>query len=171
MMRFLNRHHESEDQWLYPLVRRRNPVAGPLLDAMDEDHQQISPAITGVAEAASAFAGSPAARAGLERALDRLTGVLLPHLQREEDEMMPVVSATPPNGVSVSSRPPAALLSGSPSRSSACGSGPTGSSGRSYPPTMIASRRRAPTSPTSPKPNSPGPASCWARTRRPGHFR
>jgi hemerythrin-like domain-containing protein len=93
MMDFLHRHHESEDEWLYPLVRRRDPAAGPLLDAMDADHQRIGPAITGLTEAASAYAGAPAARDGLGEALNRLADVLYPHLRREEDEMMPVVSA------------------------------------------------------------------------------
>jgi hypothetical protein len=94
LMGFLHRHHESEDEGLYPLVRRRDPeVAGPLLDAMDADHRHLGPAITGLTEAATAYAGSPAARDGLEQALDRLTDILYPHLRREEDEMMPVVAA------------------------------------------------------------------------------
>jgi hypothetical protein len=29
MTDFLYRHHESEDEGLYPLVRRRDPAAGP----------------------------------------------------------------------------------------------------------------------------------------------
>jgi hypothetical protein len=94
MMDFLHRHHESEDEWLYPQVRHRDPAAGPLLDAMDADHQRIGPAVTDLTEAASAYAGSPAARDGLGQALDRLTDVLYPHLRREEDEMMPVVAAS-----------------------------------------------------------------------------
>src|ERR1700759_2889468 len=94
MMGFLHRHHESEDEGLYPLVRRRNPAAGPLLDAMDADHHRIGPAITGLTGAAAAYAGSPAARDRLEQALDQLTDVLYPHLRREEDEMMPVVASS-----------------------------------------------------------------------------
>jgi uncharacterized protein YndB with AHSA1/START domain len=93
MMGFLHRHHESEDDGLYPLVRRRDPAAGPLLEAMDHDHQRIGPAITGLTEAAAAYAGSPAARGRLEQALDQLADVLYPHLRREEDEMMPAVAA------------------------------------------------------------------------------
>src|SRR5579859_4944122 len=37
--------------------------------------------------------GEGTARAGLAQALDQLADVLYPHLRREEDEMMPVVSA------------------------------------------------------------------------------
>jgi len=98
MMGFLHRHHESEDTWLYPEVRLRDPSAVPLLDAMDADHQRIASAITGLTEAAQAYAGSPAARDELSRALDRLTDVLYPHLRREEDEMMPSSRPASPSG-------------------------------------------------------------------------
>jgi uncharacterized protein YndB with AHSA1/START domain len=94
MTGFLHRHHESEDEGLYPLVRRRNPAAVSLLDTMDADHDRIGPAITGLTEAAAAYAGDPAAREGLGQALDRLADLLYPHLRREEDELMPVVSAS-----------------------------------------------------------------------------
>jgi hypothetical protein len=93
MMGFLHRHHESEDEGLYPLVRRHDPAAGPLLAAMDTGHQRIGPAITGLAEAANAYASSPVARENLGQALDQLADVLYPHLRREEDEMMPAVAA------------------------------------------------------------------------------
>jgi len=98
MMGFLHRHHESEDEGLYPLVRRRDPAAAELLDSIDADHQRIAPAIAGLTEAALAYAtvlpaGEGTARAGLAQALDQLADVLYPHLRREEDEMMPVVSA------------------------------------------------------------------------------
>lgn len=93
MMGFLHRHHETEDTWLYPQVRLRDPAAAPLLDAMDADHQRMGPAITGLTEAAAAYAGSPAARDDLRQALDLMADVLYPHLRREEDEMMPVVAA------------------------------------------------------------------------------
>ena len=41
LMGFLHRHHESEDEGLYPLVRRRSPAAAAMLDVMDADHHAI----------------------------------------------------------------------------------------------------------------------------------
>jgi hemerythrin-like domain-containing protein len=95
MMRFLRAHHRSEDEGLYPLARQRNPAAGELLDAMNADHEAVAPAIGEVESAAAAFNGDATGDRGgrLAAAVDRLVEVLVPHLQREEDEMMPVVSA------------------------------------------------------------------------------
>lgn len=93
---FLHAHHSGEDEGLWPLVRRRNPAAGPLLDQMDADHRRISPLMTALRDAAGAYAASTTdePRAASLGALDELRAVLVPHLQREVAEMMPVVSAS-----------------------------------------------------------------------------
>jgi hypothetical protein len=93
LMDFLPRHHQSEDDGLYPLVRRRSPAAAGMLDAMDADHHAIGPAMAGLEEAAAEYGRSAAGRAAVLTAIGRLHEVLLPHLRREEDEMMPLVSA------------------------------------------------------------------------------
>ncbi|WP_420750025.1 hemerythrin domain-containing protein [Rhodococcus sp. O3] len=95
MMDFLRHHHEGEDTALYPLVVRLNPDAAALVHSMDEDHRRIEPAITELESAASLFTytGSDA-QARLSAALTALTDVLLPHLEWEELDMMPVVSET-----------------------------------------------------------------------------
>jgi uncharacterized protein YndB with AHSA1/START domain len=94
MMAWLHHHHEGEDVGLYPLVRARNPAADALLDVMDADHQRIVPAMVEVERAAAMWATATGARDEVARAVDVLLEGLLPHLQREEEEMMPVVSAT-----------------------------------------------------------------------------
>ncbi|PBC52468.1 polyketide cyclase [Rhodococcus sp. ACS1] len=94
MMHFLHLHHSGEDRGLWPLVRELNPDAGPLLDVMDADHARIVPEMERVAAAATEYRAHPAAREELSRSLAALGQVLLPHLQREEDEMMPVVART-----------------------------------------------------------------------------
>lgn len=94
MMRFLHIHHTGEDVGLWPLIRAKNPAAGALLDQMDADHRRIAPAITALEDAARAYRDDAGAREPLLAALAGLTEVLLPHLRREELEMMPVVSAT-----------------------------------------------------------------------------
>jgi hypothetical protein len=94
MMHFLHVHHTGEDVGLWPLVGSKNPAAGDLLDRMDEDHKRIAPAITAMEGAARAYRDDPSARERFVEALTALRGVLLPHLEREEREMMPVVAAT-----------------------------------------------------------------------------
>ena len=95
MMSFLRGHHRAEDDGLYPLVRQRDPAAVVLLDAMHSDHDAVDRLITRVEEAAGVCARDDNV-GGVEQlvaALDRLSQDLLPHLQREEDELMPIVSS------------------------------------------------------------------------------
>lgn len=94
MMEFLHAHHEGEDAGLYPMIRALNPAAGELLDAMAADHERVDPAVEGVLAAAARWAADDAGRSVLLDALVALEDVLLPHLDREENEAMPVVSAT-----------------------------------------------------------------------------
>lgn len=96
MMDFLHAHHESEDAGVYPLVRARRPDAAGILDEMDRDHQRIAPAVDAVEAAASAYgrADDPTARTDLLASIRHLNESLLPHLKREEDEAMPIVSDT-----------------------------------------------------------------------------
>lgn len=91
MMALLEAHHRSEDLGLYPLVRERDPSAAALLDDMARDHEAIAEAIEDV-DRAAAINAEREERKALVDALARLTDVLLPHLRREEDETMPVVS-------------------------------------------------------------------------------
>lgn len=98
LMDFLHQHHTSEDVGLYPMVRAKNPEAADLLDVMDADHKRIDPAMEAVETSAElweqAADGDDAARLGLLSALADLDAVLQPHLEREETQAMPVVSAT-----------------------------------------------------------------------------
>jgi hemerythrin-like domain-containing protein len=89
MTQFIRGHHHAEDHGLYSLVRDRDPAAAELVDAMHADHEAIASALTAVEQAGldTIVQAEP-----LHDAVDRLTDELVPHLQREEDEMMPVVS-------------------------------------------------------------------------------
>ena len=96
LMEFLHAHHTSEDEGLWPLVRTRNPAAGALLDSLEADHRQIAPAAEALTAAGRRYAETTAdePRAELAGAVDTLAAVLFPHLEREVDEAMPVVSAS-----------------------------------------------------------------------------
>jgi hemerythrin-like domain-containing protein len=92
MMHALHVHHHGEDIGLYPMVLRNDPATRELVEDMDADHQRIDPAIAVLEDAARAFRADPEARIDLLSALAALDDVLLPHLEREESVMMPVVS-------------------------------------------------------------------------------
>ncbi|WP_202874026.1 hemerythrin domain-containing protein [Kribbella speibonae] len=92
LMHTLHRHHHGEDEHVWPEIRRRDPAAGALLDQMDADHRSIAQPMRDVEDAGDPFgAGTMPASELLDR-LARLQAVLLPHLAREEQEMMPVVA-------------------------------------------------------------------------------
>jgi len=97
MMHFLEAHHRSEDEGLYPVVRARRPDATGVLDIMADDHHAVGPAITDVEAAAAVVAGG-GDHTALVGALERLSGVLLPHLEREEHDVMPIVTACMTHG-------------------------------------------------------------------------
>ena len=95
LMDFLHHHHKGEDEGLYPLVVRRNPDAAALCELMDVDHDTITPAMDGLRAAAQRHLADPdTPDSDLLAALAALEEPLVPHLAREELEMMPVVSAS-----------------------------------------------------------------------------
>ena len=91
MMEFLEAHHLSEDLGLYPLLVARDPAAAALVHDMAADHEAVAAAIPELEAAAAEYAEGGAVER-LVAALEELDGVLLPHLRREEDEAMPLVS-------------------------------------------------------------------------------
>lgn len=96
MLEFLHAHHSGEDAGLWPLVRRRNPAAAELLDSMEADHARIAPTADVVAATAREYTTttSDSPRAALVEALEGLLEVLVPHLDREVAEAMPVVATS-----------------------------------------------------------------------------
>jgi Hemerythrin HHE cation binding domain/Polyketide cyclase / dehydrase and lipid transport len=100
MMEFLRAHHASEDEGLYPMVRERRPDAAAVLDRMDADHRAIGPGVARVEDRAADYGRGhdDGERQRLLTALDDLEATLLPHLRSEEDEAMPIVSATLTDG-------------------------------------------------------------------------
>jgi Hemerythrin HHE cation binding domain len=109
LMDRLHAHHHTDDDGLWPLIRRGNPAAAGLLEAMQAEHRAIMPAIEAVIAAAQNYRSEPddAARLDLIQALDALTGVLLPHLDRELAGAMPRIQpTTPPTAASTIPAPP-----------------------------------------------------------------
>ena len=92
-MDFLHHHHTNEDDGLFPLVLAKNPAAGELLAVMDADHHRITPRILELDVAAQSYrAGKDGSDAALLAAVEGPGADMCPHLEREEREMMPVVS-------------------------------------------------------------------------------
>ena len=89
----LHHHHTGEDTGLWPLVRRRAPDLGSQLEMMEAEHVSVACAIVSTRTAARQYAAAsdPSVARPLREALVDLSGVLLPHLDHEETEVMPRV--------------------------------------------------------------------------------
>ncbi|MFW0794491.1 hemerythrin domain-containing protein [Gordonia sp. CPCC 205515] len=94
MIGFLHNHHSGEDRGLWPLIRSKNPSAAELLDQMEADHQRIAQALEVLQDAATRYRTQDADRCELLAALSTVETELLPHLEREEREMLPIVART-----------------------------------------------------------------------------
>ncbi len=96
MMTFLHHHHVSEDIGLYPLVRERNPAAASLMDSMEAEHEAIGPGLVVIQTQALRFAqdDGPKQRASLVAAIELLETSLIPHLEHEEGEFLPLVASS-----------------------------------------------------------------------------
>jgi hemerythrin-like domain-containing protein len=93
LMDFLHHHHEGEDNGLYPLARAKDAALGEMLDAMNTEHEAITPAMEDVKATATSAVQDPTATPQLLAAIEALDAVLIPHLKHEEEEMMPLVQA------------------------------------------------------------------------------
>jgi hypothetical protein len=92
LMDLLHEHHSSEDDRLFPIIRRNNPGTAELLDAMASEHAAIAEAVQALTDAgAKAEAGVPDAATALREAVAGLRTVLDPHLEHEERDLTPLV--------------------------------------------------------------------------------
>lgn len=92
LMDLLHDHHTTEDERLFPVIRRNNPGAADLLDEMETEHTAIAGATTTLEAAGRrAEAGEPGAAEALRDAVAGLRAVLDPHLVHEERDLAPLV--------------------------------------------------------------------------------
>ena len=89
-------HHEGEDELVWPLLRERAPEHTALIDEMESQHHQIHADLDRAEAALAAWSEHPdeSTSAALAAALDAVDATLVPHLDREEQEILPVAAAT-----------------------------------------------------------------------------
>ena len=92
----LHHHHEGEDQILYPLLVERVPDHATRTEQIDHEHQTVKGAIDGAQAACAAWRAAPTAASAetLAASLDELNLELLPHLDNEEREVVPLAAVT-----------------------------------------------------------------------------
>ena len=83
-------HHSKEDSLLFPLVRRRAPDLGPVLDRLSRDHERGEAALRNLEHTLLAFeVMGESRRADFEKALETYSRNYLEHMALEEQEILP----------------------------------------------------------------------------------
>ena len=89
----LHMHHTTEDDLIWPKLLDRAGLDAPLVERMEEQHQQIDASVSEVRESLSVWrAGpSPASSSTLVARMGEFLGVLEGHLDEEEQDVVPLI--------------------------------------------------------------------------------
>src|SRR6516162_865117 len=92
----LHHHHEGEDELLYPELIQRVPEQAPMTEQVEHEHLAIKTALEAASVACAAWRQRPSAETGeaLAAALDHLNAVVQPHLDDEENKVVPLAAVT-----------------------------------------------------------------------------
>jgi Hemerythrin HHE cation binding domain len=92
----LHHHHEDEDELLYPKLIQRVPEQAPMTEQVEHEHLLITTALDEASAACAAWRQRPSAETGeaLAASLDHLNVVVQPHLDDEEQKVVPLAAVT-----------------------------------------------------------------------------
>jgi hemerythrin-like domain-containing protein len=92
----LHSHHQDEDELLYPKLIERVPEQAPMTEQIEHEHQVVATALDAASAACVAWRQRPSAETGgaLAAALDHLNEVVQPHLDDEEQKVVPLAAVT-----------------------------------------------------------------------------
>ena len=90
----LHHHHESEDEYLYPLLVQRAPDRAGDTERTRHQHEEVGGAIDKATQACETWRSRPGGETGeaLAAALDALNDALGPHLDEEESTIVPLAA-------------------------------------------------------------------------------
>ena len=96
VLRGLHSHHRDEDELLYPKLIKRVPEQAPMTEQVEHEHQVIATALDAASAACATWRQRPSAETGeaLAAALDHLNEVVQPHLDDEEQKVVPLAAVT-----------------------------------------------------------------------------
>lgn len=89
----LERHHEYEDEHLWPLVQQRAPTDSELAERMESQHGRIAELLAALPDRWDRWQADPVAstRESLVATLSELAAALAEHLHDEETHILPVL--------------------------------------------------------------------------------
>ena len=92
----LHTHHVDEDALLFPKLIERVPEQAAMTEQVEHQHEVIATAMDAALAACAAWRQRPSAETGeaLAAALDHLNAVVQPHLDDEEQKVVPLAAVT-----------------------------------------------------------------------------
>lgn len=92
----LHIHHQGEDELLYPKLIERVPDQAPVTEQVEHEHEIIKEALDAASAACATWRERPSADNGeaLAAALDHVNAVVEPHLDDEEQKIVPLAAVT-----------------------------------------------------------------------------
>lgn len=92
----LHNHHSGEDELLYPLLEQRVPDHAARTAQIDHEHEVVRGNIDAAKVTCSTWRASPSPETAeaLASSLDELNAALVPHLDNEEREVVPLAAVT-----------------------------------------------------------------------------
>ena len=95
-LEMLHHHHASEDLLLYPLLLERVPEQAAMTEEVAQEHHLVQGALDSAVSACATWRRHPTAETGeaLAASLDHLNVVLQPHLDDEEQQVVPLAAVT-----------------------------------------------------------------------------
>ena len=92
----LHHHHEGEDELLYPKLIERVPEQAVMTEQVEKEHLLIKAALEDASAACAAWRQRPSPETGesLAAALEHLNAVAKPHLDDEEEKVVPLAAVT-----------------------------------------------------------------------------
>jgi hemerythrin-like domain-containing protein len=86
--RVLTIHHAIEDSNLFVDLRSRDESLGPVIERLSEEHEVVAAVLSGLDAALVAMVENAENLSAVQDQVDRLTEVLLSHLDYEEAELL-----------------------------------------------------------------------------------
>jgi hemerythrin-like domain-containing protein len=92
----LHVHHDGEDELVYPKLIERVPERRAVIEQTEHQHREIATALDAASTACTAWRQGANAGTGeaLASALDHLNSVVQPHLDDEEQKVVPIAAVT-----------------------------------------------------------------------------
>lgn len=83
-------HHPKEDEYLYRVLRERDPSVSRTLDELQDDHKRGPDATRGMSDALAAYQRDPAAFEAFAQIVTNYADFQFAHMRKEEEAILPV---------------------------------------------------------------------------------